>query len=303
MKSVFRYLTLLFLFVSVSFFIFSTSTATRTAAYSDFERTYLIAGFDDSSWHTDVMALVNYKSRSNQVSIFQIPRDTFFNFGKSQNKINQLTATAIFEGESPKDAMNDLKDSVQSNLGIVIDGFVAVTTDAFANIIETVGGVNVKSEKNTIFYGRNGQIVLSIKEGENHLTPEQALNFVRYRSGYLRGDLDRLEAQKLFFDGFFRTVLQKSNPIALLGTLLKTQGLFTDITFSDIISFAPFINNVRDSYIVSFTLPGEAIKSQSGVWYYALDRKANIELLSKYFSVSEKNFDTKRKFDIPTNFI
>ena len=75
----------------------------------------------------------------------------------------------------------------------------------------------------------------------------------------------------------------------------------TDRAFSDIISFAPFINNVRDSYIVSFTLPGEAIKSRSGVWYYALDRKANIELLSKYFSVSEENFDTKRMFDIPTN--
>ena len=60
---------------------------------SDDNYLYLIAGFDDAAENTDVLFTIGYEKSTNTTKIAQIPRDTYVNFGASQNKINQYFAT------------------------------------------------------------------------------------------------------------------------------------------------------------------------------------------------------------------
>ena len=60
---------------------------------------YLVAGFDEVAENTDVLFTVSYDANTNTGYVAQIPRDTYYNFGKSQNKINQIYATLISEGK------------------------------------------------------------------------------------------------------------------------------------------------------------------------------------------------------------
>ena len=220
---------------------------------SDSDRTFLVVGFDDSSWHTDVLAIAKYAAAENSITIFQIPRDTFYNFGASQNKINQLTATAIANGTTPKDAICRLRNCLEDQFGIEIDNYIAATTDAFLSMVNALGTVSIKCEEEYIFRGRDGEILLSIEKGENELTPDQALLFVRHRYGYQRGDLDRLNVQKVFFKGLIESLLRSKNPSSLMLSFLKNGGIYSDVSFYDAFSLASIAAKARTVEINAFT--------------------------------------------------
>ena len=56
---------------------------------NDSSYTFLISGIDDAADNTDVILLLDVDLSSSNISVIQIPRDTYFNHSYMQNKINQ----------------------------------------------------------------------------------------------------------------------------------------------------------------------------------------------------------------------
>lgn len=255
-------------------------------------RTYLVAGFDDAAENTDVLFLLCYDGGERRSSIIQIPRDTYCNFGKSQNKINQIYASMRAEGNNEKAALSHLTSEISSIFGVKIDGYLGVTTAAFRETVDAFGGIEIELDKDYTYVDENGENQIHLSRGKNRLSGKEAEIFVRYRKGYVMGDLGRIDAQKLFLNAFFATVSQNigvDEVIKVIGIVWRE--VVTDISLGEIIDFG--IRNaakLKESKTRYLTLPGEAVQSKSGLWYYVVNKRSAEEVMRIYL-YSESPFD------------
>ena len=258
--------------------------------------TCLIAGFDDAAENTDVLSVVDFDFSANIIRVIQIPRDTYFNFGKSQNKINQIFPSLRAEGASKQRALKSLTETVGEALAISIDGYAGITTRALYDAATSLGGIYVDTEKDMTLYAENGAPILRLKKGENFLSADQALTLVRYRSGYVRGDLDRLDAQKLFIHGLYKTIVRNGGYKTLAVTLLSLDGITTNISLAQVVPRIGRVPNISGMTVEVNTLAGAAVQNDRGIWYYSLNRRGAIEMLSGFSTFNAEAFDKKHSF-------
>ena len=80
---------------------FTVGCAPRTnkasANYNKDKYVFLVAGFDEAAENTDVLFTVSYDADKSEARVAQIPRDTYFAFGKVQNKINQRPISIFWQ--------------------------------------------------------------------------------------------------------------------------------------------------------------------------------------------------------------
>ena len=99
-----------------SLFSFS-KCAYASASYDRDIYSYLAIGHDDASGNTDVLALISYNAHINHISVVRIPRDTYYNSGYYQNKINQIYPSLLSEGKTREEAYEILTDTLSHALG------------------------------------------------------------------------------------------------------------------------------------------------------------------------------------------
>ena len=281
---------------SVSFLICSVlyvfSGVASAARAEDPSLTILLVGFDDSPSNTDVLALVSYDSASNSVRAIQLPRDTYVNYGDKKGKINGFYSYKKIKGETHTEALQSLSDKVSDLLGVKIDGSFAITTDGFVDLVDYLGGVSLDLESVPEPL-RSGAVSES---GKIRLDGEAALNFVRFRKGYIRADLERMDAQKLFAKALFNTIKSKREFFSLFKFISSNNEISFEIDKGHALAFA--MQNVFKAASADFqitTLPGQAVKGQD-TWYYIISRKESELLLEEYFPNSHKNFDEENNF-------
>lgn len=249
--------------------------------------TYLAVGFDSSPANTDVLSLVSYDSQANTVRAIQIPRDTAIKYGNDYLKINAYYSRKISEGATQRLALRELCYEISALLGVEIDGYAAITTDGFVDLVDFLGGIYI-SEKDV---PSQQQGAFETKEGKVFLSGNDALQFVRYRENYTRGDLERLDAQKIFIRSLSNRIGERRELFSLLKFSADCDGIIFDIDKGRSLSFL-LANAYRldDADLQIATLPGEAIK-YGNTWYYAVDKEKSIALISGYFPHYRNSFD------------
>lgn len=250
---------------------------------------FLVAGFDDAAENTDVLFTFAYEKATNSVYVAQIPRDTYYDFGSGQNKINHLYASKIYAGKTPDEAMSFVAGEIENLTGADFDGYMGINTSTFKDIVDAVGGVDIELSY-PVTISIDGENTLSLKAGVNHIDGSAAMSFVRYRKGYNSGDLGRLDAQKIFLCSLFNKISSGLNLPALLTLSSKFQNdIVTDMKLSQLAFL--FIEAMRSSIepkTFFCTLPGEPAFSNSGISYYVLNKKSAKHMAERYmFSAGE----------------
>ena len=258
---------------------------------------FLIVGFDDAAENTDAMLLLSYSPRKNAVSFLQIPRDTYYNSGTGTNRINSVYGSHIAKGESKKDAMSALVGAVSSALGVRIDGYAGYNGAAFKRMIGAIGDLTIELPEDMTYVRPDGEIVTVLKKGANILNPEEALSFVRFREGYLMGDVGRVDAQKLFFRAL-AAKLRSDFGLKMAFRLLSvgSEGIVTDISAKDMVSIA--IKNrtkIKNATALFATLPGSTANAGALGWYYAVNKDASVKVLSDLELTVYRQFDLEGK--------
>lgn len=254
--------------------------------------TVLVLGRDDASGLTDVLLIVSFDTESKAVSVLQIPRDTYAEFtSAAYRKING--ACDVLDGG------RSVADFLEDNLGVVIDRYISVDLDAVGKIVDILGGVEIDVPFDMIYNDPYQGLSIDIRKGRQTLNGDRAKQFVRYRSGYTRGDLDRLDAQKLFLSALIKKAAEESNAFSIVeiaGTLL--QNADTDISYEYCFEMIKAMGIPEMKNISFVTLPGGDIQGSSGAWYYVMNRQAAYCVIKEYFSVElqENKFDPERKF-------
>ena len=265
----------------------------------DSDASYLVVGLDNAAENADVVLIVTVRESEGIFSFIQIPRDTYCEFESAGNKINQIHSSLKYSGASSDTALQVMKEYLEDSLGIHLDGYIALTMSALSDTIDAIGGVRVTLPEDFDFYASDGALLYTLHKGENILDGRQSVNFIRYRQSYALGDLGRIDAQKIFLSGLYKTVTESLNYRDIIQVAKSLKGrLYTDFSIADTISL--LIGRVADKSELSLyflTMPGKAVKAGSGAWYYALSRASAEDAVSKYALYIGEGFDPNRNFD------
>lgn len=149
---------------------------------------------DTLSVRTDAILLISFDPQSASIGILHIPRDLHFAALDIEPllRVNtlMLRGNEIQEGTGPYYAM----DTVQYNLGMYIDAYVAFDFEAFISLIDAIGGIEITTTydiSDPIYPDMDyGYDPFYLRAGTHILDGRTALKFARTRHGdndYLRG--------------------------------------------------------------------------------------------------------------------
>ncbi len=258
---------------------------------------FLVIGKDRVGMNTDVIMVVNFDTGDGKINIVQIPRDTFFDLGTGYYKINAMYAYNYNKAHRAgskncsHDALKALVSQVEQNLCIDIDYYAMIDLGGFSTMVNAVGGVWIDIPSDMFYEDPEQDLYIDLKAGRQHLDGDKAEQFVRFRSGYIEGDLGRVNAQKLLISALFEQVKDNfsiSTIAKLADTALK--NVTTDIGLDDVVFFAKNALGADLSNINMMTMPGLDTRryGDSGAWYYVLYREATLKVVNDYLNVYEE---------------
>lgn len=125
----------------------------------------------------NILAVVNPLTK--QVLLINTPRDYYVNTTAKAGEKDKLTHCGLYGTKCSMRTLGSL-------YGVDIEYFVRINFSGFKKLIDALGGVTVYSD-----YAFTAITRTPIKEGENHLTGQEALDFARERATLEGGDNDR----------------------------------------------------------------------------------------------------------------
>ncbi len=265
---------------------------------------YLILGLDDAASNSDAILIASYNSKDNTASVVQLPRDTYCasTSKSSLNKINSVYASYIASGFSDGVSLQKTADFIANKLGVCFDGYLSFTLDDLIKLVDAFNGVRINLPHDVVFYDKHGNPVRTFFAGKNILTGKDAAFFVRYRAGYVNGDLGRLDAQKVFMNALFNTAVHNTGIDELFDiTKIFSDSVVTNIRLREILGMVlKHSSKFKDAEVAYLTMPGKPVRDENGVWYYVLNRKASVSVLQKHMNSDGKTFDTNQDFSDKT---
>lgn len=271
------------LILTVALFLFFSVFGRQDATAAETSTSYLLCGLDDAGANTDVMVLCFADRDAHRVTLLQIPRDTLYRNDDGQIvKINSLYARYLATGEDKGTAARMTRETLSNALSLRIDGALMLDGDLLASLVDALGGITLSVPQSFIYEKEDGKSI-RLDAGTQKLNGEKALAFLRHRQGYLRGDLDRMDAQKLFFGALAQRVskgLSFTDALRLIALSGKAHFV-SDFGLREASSrLRVLLSALKNADIRMATLPGEALY-ENRTWYYVACRMASGRLIDE----------------------
>ena len=255
--------------------------------------TVLVAAKDRTSGLSDVMMLLVYDWQTGMTTALQLPRDTYFRGGSDSYR--KLNGAPVALG------MEEAAEALGRALGVRIDRYLLLEPDALCRAVDALGGVEVEIPRDMDYEDPTQGLSIHLKKGRRLLDGREAEGFVRYRSGYGRGDLDRLDAQKIFFAAFAERVMEGESILSAVRLAAVLLGdAITDLTLGDLYSLGRAVEARGEAPLRLVTAPGREVRGGDGGSYYGLSALGMEELLSEIYGEGVA-FDPDGEFLHPTH--
>ncbi len=159
--------------------------------------TLLLAGRDDGSGNTDTVLLARLDTLSHSLDIVSLPRDTLVNLDWRVRKLNAVYAGTANSGGT---ASEGLRREIRKLCGFSPDCYAVVDLGVFVEAVDLIGGIDFDLPQDMDYDDEAQDLHIHLKAGPRRLSGAEAMGLVRYRSGYLNGDLDRVSVQQRFME-------------------------------------------------------------------------------------------------------
>ena len=167
--------------------------------------TLLLAGLDDGNGCTDTILLGRLDTAAHCLDLVSIPRDTLVNLDWQVRKLNAVYAGTANGGG---DAKEGLRREIRRLCGFTPDCVAVVDLAVFTEAVDLVGGIDFELPQAMDYDDAAQDLHIHLPAGLRRLSGEEATVLVRYRSGYLNGDLDRVAMQQRFMDAALGQLLE-----------------------------------------------------------------------------------------------
>ncbi len=249
-------------------------------------------GNDANYGLTDVIMYVTFDRKGGNMSIMQIPRDTYVGpdydtgTGPGIYKVNALYPNAV----DTNNRMAALAQWVYDSMGLPVDNFVTIDMESFKDIVNAIDGVEMTVPRDIYSLDANGVALPdpTFVAGETyHLNGDGAELIMRSRE-YAVADIDRLSVQRYFYAAVFEKMM--SFPLTDLIKLMPYYMTFvnTDLDLATLGLLAADFLKLEPSNIVIAKLPGEGFteyfpEAEASLSYFSAHLQPTDQILNDYF--------------------
>ncbi len=252
-------------------------------AFKDKKRVnVLLLGLNDNL--TDTIMVASFDTKAKHVDVISIPRDTYYHReghnGAGEDKIN-----AAYRGNP----VNTAKAVSEVLLGMPINYYAIIEYDGVKNIVDAMGGVPMNIEFDMKYKDPydDPPLIINIPKGEQVLDGEHAVQFLRYRKGYLEGDLGRVKAHQEFVKSAFRQCIGFELP-KIAKTVFK--NVDSDVSIGTVTMLATKAVGISRDDIETYMLPGTP--QDHAPWYVIPDAEGTADMIKTIYSIEEKTTDS-----------
>lgn len=229
---------------------------------------------------SDTMMLVRIDPTAQSVNVLSIPRDTQVEIpGEGPEKINH----ANLVGGSQLAAQ-----VVSQNLnGVPIDRYVRVSTGAFRELVDLMGGIEVYVPERMEYEDQTQKLKIDLHPGQQVLNGEQAEQFARFRNDE-NGDIGRVQRQQQVI----RALREKLTSPALVPRIPQAIQLFqkyidTNLSMEEMLALAHFGLGLDQENFRMVLLPGRfSTPDEYVASYWLMDPAAKDQVMQEYFDVT-----------------
>ena len=260
----------------------------------ELNKTIAVFGVDEDEVRTDVIFVVNLNTMTNKVKVVSIPRDTKVIWTDKQKRAyTQLTGNSISVSKLNEMAaygrinqnIGNIRDftidEIENILRIHIDNYVVINLEAFKEIVDAIGGVDMYVPQDMYYVDNYQGLYINLKEGMQHLDGDAAEGLVRFRR-YPRGDEARVEVQQTFLKAVAEKVMSQSkSSLASIVTRLFPY-VKTDVKLNEVLGYLDLLNQFSLSGLTFNIVPGEGA-SYEGPSYYYIDEEKLDEMITEVF--------------------
>lgn len=247
---------------------------------------FVVAGTDEDGIRTDLILFCRYNLTDNAITALQIPRDTLVETNRYDKKINSAYGTAEKEQR--------LFDEIEQVIGIRPQKYVIISFKAFRELIDAIGGVEVDVPIRMYYTDPVQGLTIDLYPGLQVLNGKRSEMFMRFRynndgTGYPNGDIDRIAAQKGFYQAAMNKLLSGSTILKVPKIMsIISNNVKTDFTGEEIMKYISKIPSFSMEKVKILTLPGEGGYGENGVSYFFHDKKETELLVKENFKTMEK---------------
>ena len=254
---------------------------------------------DNSPKRTDTIIVLNYNPNTKNVQIVSVPRDTLIEvedaYDGNGNYMPYWKINSAYALGGEEEVVMHVEDLLDININYIVE----INYNAFRNIIDAIGGVEMYIE-NDMYYDDDMQdLHINFKGGETVLLDgKQAEEFFRWRqnndgTGLVDGDIGRIRNQQKFIS----KVIEKCTSPSIITKIpnildaLK-ENIVTNMPGSKILSYG--LDIVTNSGMAMYTLQGytENIYGQS---FLVVEKEENQDILKALNSGSTTDNPVERE--------
>jgi LCP family protein required for cell wall assembly len=241
----------------------------------------------------DTLILFSLNPRTKTVTMLSIPRDLYLAIPGESALQKANSAYVIGELRSVDGGATLAALTMQYNLGIKVNGYVAVNFQTVITLVDTVGGIEIDvpyaindKEYPDMSYG---YAPLYISAGKQQMNGDLALKYARTR--HQTSDFDRTKRQQQVILALRDRVLKIENFPQFLSRApsLWSQlegGFRTNLTFDQWLSLLQYTRGLSLDQIKRGTIDGtyiRAIANPAGEEVVTLDREKIVEMMTQLF--------------------
>lgn len=248
---------------------------------SEVNKTIAVFGVDQDEVRTDVIFVVNFNTMTNKVKVVSVPRDTKVIWTDKQKRAyNQLTGYNISISKLNEMAsygrinqnVGNIRDftidELENILRIHIDNYVVINLDAFAEIVDAIGGVEMYVPQRMYYSDRSQGLYIDLQEGMQHLDADEAEQLVRFRR-YKLGDEARVAVQQTFLTAVAQKVMSPEMRSQLPSIITRIfPYVKTDIKLNEVLGYLKLLEQFDLQNLEMHIVPGYGSDHEGPSYYY-----------------------------------
>lgn len=225
---------------------------------------------------TDTIMLISANSKTGEMHLLSIPRDSRVKIREKFDKVNHAHAFGGIELTM---------QTLRTFLGLDIDYYVQINYQALMNIVDALGGVDYEVPEGIEI--NKGKV--QIKPGLNHLDGNEVMWYLRTRNIYNNGDIGRVNTQQAFVKAMVDEMVKKSKDINIMTFISNyLKYVKTNLPLDAMMDLAGHINKFSSDKMQTHTVPGME-KNIGGVSYWIPDYEKTWSIVDDNY----KNFKLK----------
>lgn len=238
--------------------------------------------------NTDMIMYVQLDFVNNEVRMLQIPRNILVTTDYNVSHNYQINNVAITQGSDGNNNYDALCTLINEQLGLYIDGYVAIRLEALVELVDTLGPIQVYVPQEITYTDDYGNVTSHLDQGLQWMDGATAEFFLRARKTYAQSDIQRLNVQRYFYSAMFArlramTVWDVAKILPVVMNYMETS-----LDVQELVSAAVSLLKVSSDHIMLCQAP-----VYMGQLYYnnndidVIYRQGTADLLNQYFRTPE----------------